>query len=332
MSGRSGGTQRFVNQVCKRRLQAVQTAIGPLELPIFVYSYSSRGFPDLVERYLATNGLVPTHLVSLYDLYYHLGSQDVPEMPSAQPGVRFLDSGRYEIASATYSWGMEGEPGKEPWTEDLYTQSAQCYAQPGDILVSFDDPVLPLIDQIKLGLTLFERIDVPEIKRNLLLHPNGTSPEALADTIATSAPQVDFIGLTEKDLGSPWFFAVEYVRRLRKGLDAALGRYVPIHIFGCLDPRTLPYLFFAGADVFDGLAWMRYYFHTGHTLYAKEFEYEANPALLEDPKQAIGALLANNIEELEKLRSDLRYAILTTDMIQFEECLDKLQALEAAEK
>jgi predicted RNA-binding protein len=199
-------------------------------------------------------------------------------------------------------------------------------------LVSFDDPALPLAEQIRQGMTLFERIDIPEIKRNLLLHPNGTPPETLADLIVTLASQVDFVGLTEKDLGSPWFFAVEYVRRLRKCLDAALGRYMPIHIFGCLDPRTLPYLFFAGADVFDGLAWMRYYFHSGHTLYAKEFGYAAKPTLLEDPKEAIKALLSNNIEELEKLRSDLRYTILTTDMGQFEECFDKLQALESADK
>jgi hypothetical protein len=284
-----------------------------------------------VERYLATNSQVPTHLVSLYDLYYHLGSQDVLEVTSTEPVLRFLDSGRYEIAATVYSWGIdEGEPGKEPWTEDLYTQSAQTYTHPGDILVSFDDPALPLVEQIRQGVTLFERIDIPEIKRNLLLHPNGTSPEILADLIATSAPQADLVGLTEKDLGSPWFFAVEYVRRLRKGLDAALRRYIPIHIFGCLDPRTLPYLFFAGADVFDGLAWMRYYFHGGHTLYQKEFEYEANPTLVDTPKKAISALLANNVEELEKLRSDLRYSVLTTDMGQFEECFDRLQALEEA--
>jgi hypothetical protein len=330
MSGRSGDSQRFVNQVCKRRQQAIQTAIGSLELPLFIYSYSSRGFPDFSERYLATKGLAPTHLVSLYDLHYHLGSLNVQEMALSPSVGRFLDSGRYEVATTAYSWGVEGEPGKEPWTEELYTTSANRYVQPGDILVSFDDPALPLVDQIKQGLTLFEHIKVPEIKRNLLLHPNGASPESLAESIAPLLSHVDLIGLTEKDLGSPWFVAVEYVRQFRKGLDAVPGRYIPIHIFGCLDPRTLPYLFFAGADVFDGLAWMRYYFHTGHTLYAKEFEYEANPTLLDEPKKAIGALLANNIEELEKLRSDLRYAILTTDMVQFEECLDKLQALEAA--
>src|SRR5260221_13350584 len=49
---------------------------------------------------------------------------------------------------------------------------------------------------------------------------------------------------------------------------------IPIHIFGCFDPQTIPYLFFSGADIFDGLSWMRYYFRDGHSFYYREFEYD----------------------------------------------------------
>jgi queuine/archaeosine tRNA-ribosyltransferase len=103
----------------------------------------------------------------------------------------------------------------------------------------------------------------------------------------------------------------------------------PIHVFGCFDPQTIVHLFFAGADVFDGLAWMRYYFHNGHSFYDKEFEYNAPPEQLLEPWDAAENLLRHNVEELERLRTDLRYTVLTKDVSQFEECLTSLKIFES---
>ena len=36
--------------------------------------------------------------------------------------------------------------------------------------------------------------------------------------------------------------------------------YTPIHIFGGLEPLMTPLYFMAGADIFDGLSWLRYAF------------------------------------------------------------------------
>jgi len=61
-----------------------------------VHSYSSRGFPDLPQRYAALRERTPVHLVSLYDLYHHLDGMAIGPRPGER---RFLDSGTYEVDS-----------------------------------------------------------------------------------------------------------------------------------------------------------------------------------------------------------------------------------------
>jgi len=212
------------------------------------------------------------------------------------------------------------------WSQEMYVESARKFAHNGDIIVSYDNRSLSVIDQIQQGLSLFKLIEQQSITRDLLLHPNGASPEKLANTIAELAPDIDIIGLTEKDIGFPWFIAASYIHQLRTKLDDNLGRYIPIHIFGCFDPQTIAHLFFSGADIFDGLAWMRHYFHDGHSFSDKEFEYSTSPEQLLKPWEAAQNLLRNNVEELERLRTDLRYTVLTRDSSLFKECLENIKA------
>lgn len=322
--------ERFAAQIYNLRQRAVQLETNLFDFPLFVYSYSSRGFPDLPGRYSATKDLAQIQLVSLYDVYYCLRHLDIPSTLQIQPMIRFLDSGRYEVEGFRDEWQTEQLPGQQPWSEELYVESANNTAHEGDVLVSYDDRSLSLVDQIKKSLALFAGIGVRDVKWDLLLHPNGVAPDALAEAIADLAPAIDIIGLTEKDIGSPWFIAASYIHQLRTKLDVLLGRYIPIHIFGCFDPQTIPYLFFSGADIFDGLAWMRYYFRDGHAFYDKEFEYDAPPQKLLEPDEAMWSLLAHNVEELERLRADIRYAVLTRDLSQFERCLENLKAFELA--
>ncbi len=221
--------------------------------PLFVYSYSSLGFSDLPERYIATRDLVPIQLVSLYDIHYYLGHLDMSNSQQFKSGILFFDSGQYETEGLRDTW-KNGQARQQLWSEELYVENAKKVVHEGDILVSYDNRALSLIDQIKESQALFAEIGVLDIKRDLLLHPNGVSPDALAEAIANVAPDIDIIGLTEKDIGFPWFIAASYIHQLRIKLDTILDRYVPIHIFGCFDPQTIPYLFFSGADIFDGLA------------------------------------------------------------------------------
>lgn len=322
--------ERYAAQICSLRQRSVQLEINSLGFPLFVYSYSSRGFPDLPERYIATKDLGPVQLVSLYDVHYYLRHIDTPNPSRSQPMIRFFDSGRYEVEKVNDSWKSEQFPGLQPWSEELYIKCANNSVHEADVLVAYDDRSLGLIEQIRQSQAAFARVEVQHFKRDLLLHPNGIAPDGLAEAIADGAPEIDIIGLTEKDIGYPWFIAASYISQLRTKLDALFERYIPIHIFGCFDPQTIPYLFFSGADIFDGLAWMRHYFRDGHAFYDKEFEYSTSPEKLMEPALAMQSLLAHNVEELESLRADLRYAVLTRDLSQFEQCVENLKAFELA--
>ena len=273
--------------------------------------------------------MAPIQLLSLYDIHYYLNRPDISNSLQSASGVHFFDSGQYEAEGFRDIWGSSHDH-QQQWSEDLYVESAKNVVRPGDILVSYDDRSLNLTNQIQQSLALFERVGVQNINRNLLLHPNGVSPDILAESITKDAPDIDIIGLTEKDIGFPWFLAASYIYQLRTKLDTILDHYLPIHIFGCFDPQTIPYLFFSGADIFDGLAWMRYYFRDGHAFYDKEFEYDTSPEILLEPAEVIRNLLAHNIEELERLRADLRYSVLARDPTRFGKCLEKLKAFEFA--
>lgn len=209
----------------------------------------------------------------------------------------------------------------------LYAETARRVVQPGDTLVSFDAFDCRLEEQIERAFAGFEAVGVSGVRRDLLLHPNGIGPRDLAAIVARDAPGIDLLGLTEKDLGLPWYVGASYLRELRAVLAATLDRYLPIHVFGCLDPRNLPLLFFAGADVFDGLAWARYYFRDGHAYYAREFEHDAELEALTDWSTSLQALTSHNIEELETLRANLQYAVLMGDGTDFESSLALLADL-----
>lgn len=60
------------------------------------------------------------------------------------------------------------------------------------------------------------------------------------------------------------------IARLRLALTA-VGLTTPIHVFGSLDSVTTLFYFVAGADIFDGLTWLRYAFKDGRTLYRQDF-------------------------------------------------------------
>ena len=52
------------------------------------------------------------------------------------------------------------------------------------------------------------------------------------------------------------------IAQIRRALDG-VGLDTPLHVFGSLDTVTTPMYFMAGADIFDGLTWLRFAFYNG---------------------------------------------------------------------
>ena len=59
---------------------------------------------------------------------------------------------------------------------------------------------------------------------------------------------------------------MENIYKIRQALNK-LNLDKPIHIFGSLDTITSPLYFLCGADIFDGLTWLKFAFHEGQTVY-----------------------------------------------------------------
>lgn len=251
--------------------------------PLLIPSVSSKGFPVdsrgnwesalLVE--LALDGLTEALLVSAYDLTHHglKGSEDFLKGESTgsvmeQPRLLVVDSGGYETGKAWES----GHPDREDrgvQTYGLATFISVLDRLPVDrttLVVSYDGPdQVPgsYAEQIKRGRELFNGRGA--FASDMLLKPEGGSRwhDPLRLTPAASDLQAfDVVGFTEKELGDSLLSRLVTLARLRAVLDNA-GVLAPIHVFGALDPLLTPLYFAAGAEIFDGLSWLKYVYHDG---------------------------------------------------------------------
>jgi hypothetical protein len=105
------------------------------------------------------------------------------------------------------------------------------------------------------------------------------------------------------------------IAKLRQTLDEA-GIKVPIHVFGSLDTVTTPLYFLAGADIFDGLTWLRFAFHDGQTLYKQN--YGALHLGVKTPAHVIdGRCWNNNFYYITELELEMRRFLNDRDFGSF---------------
>ena len=283
--------------------------------PLFVYSYSSKGFSDLSNWLKHSLPRVPSYLLSLYDYEYIIP----PELIStADPRIRIWDSGGYE-SMACPTWESSGN---KKWNENTYVQTANRIPWNGlDVLVSYDTPDEPgcMQQQVERALHLYTKVE-GTYARDLLIHvPDNTDPYVLAETVSPYINEFKILGLTEKEIAPTWAHGVYFINHLRSALSTLdTEQYIPIHVFGCFDSKTVARFTLAGANIFDGLTWLRYLFLGGDVLYQKEIEYAIPIEQLLTTDLELPMIL-HNIQNMEQLRSDLTYAIYTNDMERFKE-------------
>ena len=289
-------------------------------LPLFVYSYSSRGFPDVIERMRHSFSYVPSYLISLYD-YVYVIPQDLIKVDDER--IRIWDSGGYETRQdEDYSAVYPAPSGSKTWSKADYVDSAKRIPWNGyDILASYDSHSqgVALHQQIKQALELFDKVN-GEYFRDLVVHlSDGSDPAPLMDTLRLYVDEFHILGLIEKEIAPSWVHGAWFIHQVRTALSAlSPNRYIPIHIFGCFDPKTVIRFVMAGADIFDGLTWMRYLFLDRSTLYKREVEYTVGVGQLVSAGNVELSIMIHNIEEMEHLRSDIIYAISVGDMSDFE--------------
>lgn len=222
--------------------------------PLIVPSYSSRGFnPVNVHFKLYSRYTTSCCLVSAYDIHYNL----LPESVLYSSDVVILDSGGYEA----YASSELSTPAK--WTNAYYVSILEKVSERSNLIpVTFDfGNQRPLQEQLDSAKRLTERFD--DLSWDLLIKPS-TSTSQVIDieeflSLIPSLFDVAMIGFVESELGSSIIERARNIRRIREKLNEC-NRDIPIHLFGCLDINLIPCYVLAGADVFDGLQWLRQVF------------------------------------------------------------------------
>lgn len=307
------------------RSRALQHPLGvALHTPLLVPSFSSKGFGFVPKR--GTQGKGPRTkrvsevsdalefsaqfldkavLLSAYDIYH--GHLKRPERFFDRPSVLFLDSGGYET-TAVYDDSHSFAPAYTPlrWTPQNHRAVLTSLPKHVPLVVVSPDKHGSVKSQIRAAKNFFS--DYPECLSDFLVKPSSRREKVvdIDDVVRNASDLLRFsvIGVTEKELGNSVLSRVENIAKLRRGLDA-LGTDRPIHVFGSLDPIVTPLYFLAGAEIFDGLSWLRYYFHDGasnHLISAAVLEHGISTRFA----QLRGAVLAGNLAYLRTLELELR--------------------------
>lgn len=268
--------------------------------PLIIPSFSSRGFPDVDAIFSALRlDLYGVCLLSAFDLASSRVRADL--MQAAD--LLVLDSGLYEVQPESGDELHGASASCQPWDRAQYRSWLKTVPRAAEVVVVSFDHYGRLEDQIEAAAEDFaicqgrasDFLIKPEVCGQLV-RPTAIDPVLLSE--------FSVVGVTEKELGCSPLERCANIMRLRRSL-LSRGKDTPIHIFGAVTPRAILAYFLCGADLFDGLNWLRYGYSSGGItplaeLPAEEADWEVPTA---------GYLMANwrrTLRALHRLQSALR--------------------------
>lgn len=295
--------------------------------PLLVPSFSSKGFPDVANIIQYCSELIDNvMLVSAYDLHYE---NIIPPFDFAS--LIFLDSGGYEASKdAELSDFGDKEHFPKEWSREFYeAQIAAWTTGPNttSVIVNYDHPKERLDIRAQIDRAAAMVGGRTDVLREILLKPETVDQTRLQiDPIIKNIHRLaefDIIGMTEKELGDSIRARMANIARIRRALTGA-GLETPIHIFGSLDTVTTPMYFLAGADIFDGLTWLRFVFHAGYTIYKQN--YSALELGVRTASSVIDAKCwHHNYYYIKELEDEMRRFLLNNEFSSFRYHSDKLE-------
>jgi hypothetical protein len=253
-----------------------------IRTPLLLPSFSSKGFPEVQEIIETTSEVIDGPcLVSAYDLHY-----DKIQGPFDFAQAIFVDSGGYE-AGRDVELSDLGMTTHTPasWSADQFNSVIASWVNPATtVMISYDHPNerVPTAEQITRADEMLPKKD--NIFREILFKPEksptGKEPELIDSMrvniqaiIANIGKMTRFhaLGVTEKEIGGNLKERMVNIARIRRALSGVGLDQMPIHVFGSLDTVSTPLYFVAGADVFDGLTWLRFAYYKGVTEYQQNY-------------------------------------------------------------
>lgn len=292
-----------------------------IKTPLLIPSFSSRGLNLKIKKNklvselplildLATQVIEKTMLVSAFDIHH----QFVKKKYLSVPKILFVDSGGYEAAIYYDSVKLKH------WERDIYKDILDKWNRyiPA-IFASFDHDYsgLPIKRQITREVEFLKRYRTHQMVE-MILKPEKRDIYLNINSIIASIESLnhfDIVGVTEKELGATFLDRLKMVATLRTQLDR-VGNDAPIHIFGCLEPTLMVLYFLAGAEIFDGLSWLRYAYLDGTTVYNIEHGISKYGIDMNFNKLKM-RILRENLHYLDEFSIKMRKFIETRDYEEF---------------
>ena len=303
--------------------------------PLLVPSFSSKALVDVDRLFEELSpSITESFLISAYDLHYSL--IQLPGYELAE--VVFLDSGGYEAAKDH----DEMEPlyqasEANAWTIANYRDllDALDLIMP-TFITAFDHPTerRPIAEQINIAVDTFKNFQ--NVGREILFKPE-THDQRLVPirNLIAEIPrfsQFDIVGITETELGDSTLDRMASIARLRIAMNTE-GVHLPLHIFGSLDPVCTPLYFLAGADIFDGLSWIRFSYSDDMAVYHKN-HIPLRFGITDLDRLSLARSYDANLHYLSELKTRLMRYLLDGDENRlgrhgefFAKCLDDLRVV-----
>ena len=223
--------------------------------PLIVPSFSSRGFPNLSDIWEEfSHKLYGVCLVSAFDV----AEGCIPVNVNDMVNVVFWDSGLFETSSERVESNGHDAPSKGvKWTREQYHETLELIAETANALVVNFDEVGNLEDQICKATEDFSL--TPHAASDFLVKPTDDSEWVNLPKLGLhidQLSQVSVVGIAAREAGDSLLTRCGSIVMLRDMLNEA-GLETPIHVFGAINPYEVLAYFFCGADIFDGLNWLR---------------------------------------------------------------------------
>ncbi|MBN1607685.1 MAG: hypothetical protein JW940_13695 [Polyangiaceae bacterium] len=307
---------------------------GELRTPLLVPSVSSAGFrrrqlqdgtsqPEAAVWLSVLAPFLPKALlISAYDIH-HDNLPDTQELRGefrrslyARGRALFVDSGVYEKE--------HGPPPHDglrlDWDPEMFGAMVGALDPASEAIIVNYDAYVSYGEQIAAAQRLFAEHD--HFSSDLLLKPEQRGQMLDVDALTRDVKALrgfDVIGVTEKELGDSLLDKLRTLSKLRARMTEAQV-HAPIHVFGSLDPVLAPLFQAAGAEIFDGLSWLRFGYVWQASLYKEQV------AVLEDEQDLTRSkderdltMLVNNARVLGVLNERMRQFANTGDWTLFDE-------------
>ena len=279
--------------------------------PLIVPSFSSCGFPYVADIYdLMKDKLYGVCLVSALDI----ASSRIPTDVTDEVNLVLVDSGMYEARTTGSRQITDRLPeGNSDWARQEYLTIAG-FIDPGAnvILVNYDG-IESVEQQIRQAAEDFSHAS--HAASDFLVKPE--SPAQLVNVArlaqhTNELGQFNIVGITAREAGDSLAQRCSTIVMLRDTLHDA-GLNLPIHVFGAVTPLEVLTYSFCGADIFDGLSWLRLRFSENGSTAIEEAAFDVDMSGLTDFElRAIEWL--NNLRLLYRLQESLRQYSLSKDL------------------